>query len=110
MVSCVQFLRKERGTVYGSCILEAGGFARLVKVKDGERTTLGEAEFPWSFYRAYRFSIEVRGADIIAAVDRVEIRATDRSAPFNDGAIGLVIAEGALSTDLVEVEPVLPIP
>jgi ADP-ribosylglycohydrolase len=91
-------------------LLEAGGFARLVKVKDGERTTLGEAEFPWSFDRAYRFSIELRGADIIAAVDRVEIRATDRSAPFNDGAIGLVIAEGALSADLVEVEPVLPIP
>jgi hypothetical protein len=89
-------------------LLEAGGFARLVKVKDDERTMLAEAEFPWSFDRPYRFSIEVRGPAIIAAVDRVQIQATDRSAPFNDGAIGLVIAEGALSTDLVEVEPVLP--
>jgi ADP-ribosylglycohydrolase len=89
-------------------LLEAGAVARLVKVKDEQRTTLAQAEFPWSVDRAYRFSMELRGAHIVAAVDNVTMQTTDRSEPFNDGAIGLVVSEGALSTDLVEVEPASP--
>ena len=69
------------------------------------RTVLAEAPFPWTLEKAYQFSIEARGDEIVARIDGAELRAKDDATPFADGGIGLVIQEGAASTDLVEVAP-----
>jgi ADP-ribosylglycohydrolase len=90
---------------YYAVMLEPGNKARLIKRRDDERTVMAEAPFPWTLERAYRFSIEARGNEIIARIDGAQLRAKDDAMPFADGGIGLVIQEGAASTDLVEVAP-----
>ena len=97
----VQGLRR-----YYAILLESKDRVRLVKVRDDERTILAEAAFAWSLEKAYDFSMEVRGREIVARVDGVGLKASDDAAPFEDGGIGLIIAEGSASTDLVEVAPV----
>ena len=96
----VQGLRR-----YYAILLETGDRLRLVKQRDDERIVLAETAFPWSLERPYRFTLEARGAEIVGSVDGVSLSATDTSQPFDDGGVGLVIAAGALSTDLVEVGP-----
>jgi ADP-ribosylglycohydrolase len=96
----VQGLRR-----YYAVVLEPGGKARLIKVRDNERKVLAEAPFPWTLEKAYQFSIEAHGDEIVARVDGAQLRAKDETTPFADGGIGLIIAEGAVSTDLVEVAP-----
>ena len=77
----------------------------LVKLRDDERTVLAETSFSWTLEKPYRFSIEADGDEIVARVGGAQLRAKDDATPFADGGIGLVIAEGAASTDLVEVTP-----
>ncbi len=98
----VQGLRR-----YYALLLEAGGWARLVKVRDGERTVLAEVRCNWSLERPAALTLEVHDREILGGVDgALSLRATDSSdTAFTNGGIGLVITEGALSTDAVEVSP-----
>ena len=52
-------------------------------------------------------ALELKGPEIVGTVDgALTLRAIDTGdAPFADGGVGLVITEGALSTDEVEVSP-----
>jgi ADP-ribosylglycohydrolase len=98
----VQGLRR-----YYALLLEAGDRVRLVKVRDDSRTILAEAPCRWRLEKPVALALEVNGKDIVCTVDgSVILRAADKSnTPFENGGIALVITEGALSTDQVEVAP-----
>ena len=100
----VQGLRR-----YYALQLEAGNKARLVKVRDDVRTILAEAPCRWTLEEPIMLALEVRGADITGIAGGATLRGTDDSdAPFENGGIGLVIAEGALSADEIQVRPLSP--
>jgi ADP-ribosylglycohydrolase len=98
----VQGLRR-----YYALELKAGGKAQLIKVRDDDCTVLAEAPCRWSLEKPVTLALEVRGQAVTGVVDgTVALRAQDDSgAPFENGGTGLVIVEGALSTDQVKVEP-----
>ena len=97
----VQGLRR-----YYALLLEADDRVRLVKIRDDERTVLAEAPCRWTLEKAVALELEVRGAKITGTVDgSIVLRATDSSAkPFENGGVGLVITEGALSADQIDIE------
>ncbi len=100
----VQGLRR-----YYALQLEAGNKACLVKVRDDVRTILAEAPCRWTLEEPIMLALEVRGADITGIAGGATLRGTDDSdAPFENGGIGLVIAEGALSADEIQVRPLSP--
>jgi hypothetical protein len=98
----VQGLRR-----YYALLLEAGDRLRLIKVRDDERIVLAETPFRWSLEKPVSLMLELCGDNIAGIVDGVPLlhARDDGGARFADGGIGLVIAEGALSTDQVKVEP-----
>jgi hypothetical protein len=100
----VQGLRR-----YYALLLEGGDMVRLVKVRDDACTILDEAPYRWSLEKRVALALEHRGREIVAAVGSATVlRVTDDSDTFfENGGIGLVITEGALSTDQVDVEPLL---
>ena len=97
----VQGLRR-----YYALLLEADDRVRLVKIRDDARTVLAEAPCRWTLEKAVALELEVRGAKITGTVDgSIVLRATDSSAkPFENGGVGLVITEGALSADQIDIE------
>jgi ADP-ribosylglycohydrolase len=97
----VQGLRR-----YYALLLEADDRVRLVKIRDDARIVLAEVPCRWTLEKAVALELEVRGATIAGAVDgSIVLRATDSSAiPFENGGVGLVITEGALSTDQIDIE------
>jgi hypothetical protein len=98
----VQGLRR-----YYALLLEVGDKLRLVKVRDEARIVLAEAPFRWSLEKPVSLALELCGETIVGLIDGVALlhARDDGGARFADGGIGLVIAEGALSTDHVKVEP-----
>jgi len=84
-----------------------GGKAQLVKVRDDDCTVLAEAPCRWSLEKPVALALEVSGRAITGVIDgAVTLSAQDDSgAPFENGGVGLVIVEGALSTDQVDVQP-----
>jgi ADP-ribosylglycohydrolase len=97
----VQGLRR-----YYALQLEAGNKACLVKMRDDACTILAEAPCRWTLEERISLALEVRGADITGFAGGATLHATDNSGvPFENGGIGLVIAEGALSTDEIHVWP-----
>jgi ADP-ribosylglycohydrolase len=97
----VQGLRR-----YYALLLEADDRVRLVKMRDDARTVLAEASCRWTLEKAVALELEVRGTKIAGTVDgSIVLRATDSSAtPFENGGVGLVITEGAMSTDQIDIE------
>jgi hypothetical protein len=87
-------------------LLEADERVRLAKIRDDARIVLAEVPCRWTLEKAIALELEVRGAMIAGAVDgSIVLRATDSSAtPFENGGVGLVITEGALSTDQIDIE------
>ena len=97
----VQGLRR-----YYALLLEAGDKALLIKMRDDTRTVLAEAPCRWGLEKPTTLALEVCGAEIRGFVGGMTLRATDSGgAPFENGGIGLVVTEGALSTDEVHVRP-----
>jgi ADP-ribosylglycohydrolase len=98
----VQGLRR-----YYALLLEAPDRVRLVKMRDDVRIVLAEAPCRWTLEKEVALELQVRGATIVGTVDgSIVLRATDISAtPFENGGVGLVITEGALSTDQIAIEP-----
>jgi len=97
----VQGLRR-----YYALLLEEDDRVRLVKIRDDARTVFAEAPCRWTLEKAVALELEVRGTKIAGTVDgSIVLKATDSSAtPFENGGVGLVITEGALSTDQVDIE------
>jgi ADP-ribosylglycohydrolase len=82
------------------------GRLQIVRVRDDELSVLAETAFAFTFERKIAVSAEVVGRSIRADVDGVSLSAEDDSEhALHDGGIGLVINEGALSTEYVTVSP-----
>jgi ADP-ribosylglycohydrolase len=98
----VQGLRR-----YYALLLEVDDHLRLIKMRDDVRIVLAEAPCRWTLEKEISLALEVRGVAIVGTVDgTVVLEATDCSTtPFENGGVGLVITEGALSTDQIDLEP-----
>jgi ADP-ribosylglycohydrolase len=82
------------------------GKLQIVRQRDDELKVLAETSFPTQFEKKVNANISVTGNRITATFDGVNLSAEDNSAEaFKDGGIGLLVAEGALSTEEVRVGP-----
>ena len=80
------------------------GQLQIVRVRDAETTVLARTGFLLIFEKKISAKVTVHDTHITATFDDVTLRADDQSAAaFTNGGIGLLIAEGALSTDEVRV-------
>lgn len=76
----------------------------IVRVRDDEVTVLATADFAFEFETKLTFDAKVIGNTISASVNGTPISASDpHTDGFANGGIGLVIHEGALSTDAVTI-------
>ena len=97
----VQGLRR-----YYGVRLNRSGSLEIVRVRDGETTVLATAPFRFRFETSTPMRVVVAGAEIRAEVGGSVLTARDDSPEaFHDGGIGLVISEGALSTDEIRIGP-----
>jgi len=80
------------------------GQLQIVRVRDAETTVLARTGFLLIFEKKISAKVTVHDTHITATFDDVTLRADDQTAAaFTNGGIGLLIAEGALSTDEVRV-------
>ena len=94
----VQGLRR-----YYALKLVAGGKAQLVRELDGTHI-LAEVSCAWKLYEPYKLCLEVKGNKLTGYVNgKALLQATDGT--LTDGALALLIEEGRLGCDEVEVEP-----
>ena len=89
---------------YYSARLVRKGLFQIIKVRDEVLTVLAETEFPVELEKPVAIIVSVTGTHVHATADGTSLTADDAS--FADGAIGLLVHEGALSTDAVRVGPV----
>jgi ADP-ribosylglycohydrolase len=89
--------------LYAARILREGKL-HLVRVRDEEETVLAEAPLQVDLEQPIAMAVTVKGDRITATADGVTVEATDMA--FANGAIGLLVHEGALSTEAVRVGPV----
>lgn len=79
---------------------------RLVKALDGDRV-LAEADFSWDVYEPYLLKLEVKGQLIQGWVgDQKFLEAIDSDQPLTGGGIALIVEEGHLMVDEIEVAPI----
>jgi ADP-ribosylglycohydrolase len=97
----VQGLRR-----YYAVRLNRAGALEIVRVRDAETRILATVPFDLAFETRIPVKVAVSGETITATVGGTTLSArdTDEEA-FRDGGIGLLISEGALSTDAVTVGP-----
>lgn len=73
---------------------------QIVRQRDEQTTVLAETSYDLVFEKGIPVQLSVRGNHITAVFDGITLDATDSSAEaFADGGIGLLVHEGALSTD-----------
>ncbi|CAM2152175.1 ADP-ribosylglycohydrolase [Pararobbsia alpina] len=95
----VQGLRR-----YYALLLCRDGYLRLIKNRDGERTVLAEQAYAWQFEKPQYMHVTVEGSRIRCSIEGKPVfDVEDATQPYQDGGIGLVIYEGALSTPEVHV-------
>lgn len=91
---------------YYAARLHREGRVEIVRVRDEETKVLAEAPFAVEFETPYAMSFEVSGPRLTCRVGGVELVALDESdRRLASGAIGLLVADGALSTEEVRVSP-----
>ncbi len=78
------------------------GVARLVEMRY-ERRVLAEAPYDWSLYRWYDLELMVQGSRLTASIDGQTLFDVTVADPFDGGGIGLLVEEGRLNVDMVEV-------
>lgn len=84
----------------------AGGKVQLLKALDGD-TVLAETAFGWEPWRAYSMAVQVNRNHIRAWLDDNQIfDFEDVHQPLACGGIGLIVEDGHITTDLIEVGPV----
>ena len=80
------------------------GKLQIVRTRDAETIVLAETDYALVFEKRIAVTLTAEGSRISAVFDGVRLEGTDDSAQrFRDGGIGLLINEGALSTDEVRV-------
>ncbi len=98
----VQGLRR----FYAARLLRSG-HAQIVRVRDAETVVLAEIAYTTELEKTVSITLSVSGSSITAIVDGLTLKATDDSDhALLDGGIGLLVADGALSTDEVRVSAV----
>lgn len=81
------------------------GTIEIVRVRDDDVTVLASTPFAFEFETKLSFEAKIVGNTISASVNGTSISASDTSADgFANGGIGLVVHEGALSTDAIRIE------
>ena len=91
---------------YYAVRLNRHGALEIIRVRDDEVHVLATAPFELKFETKVPVRVTVQGSAIRAEVGGTSLTASDNSAQaLQNGGIGLVIAEGALSTDEVRVTP-----
>ena len=97
----VQGLRR-----YYGVRLTRGGQLELIRVRDDDIAVLASAPMELEFETGIDVVVKAVGAELIAEVDGTRLQARDNSPlALKDGGIGLFIADGALSTDAVNLAP-----
>ena len=97
----VQGLRR-----FVALMLAPSGLLQLVKVRDEEVTVLAETPFAWAYDKPVALTLTARGTRLRGSADGAAVlEATDTESPLRDGGIALVLIEGAIATDRVEVGP-----
>ena len=95
----VQGLRR-----FYAMLLSRDGYLRLVKVRDGKRTVLAEQAYAWALERPYLMSVTLNGNQIGCSIEGQSVFSVrDVTQPYENGGIGLLINEGALSTSEIRV-------
>lgn len=87
---------------YYALMLLRGGRVAIVKAADEKRIELAVAEFAWQLDCKYELELSVKGTEIRARVDGIELKATDGA--YSGGAVGLVVTEGSLSADSIDIK------
>ena len=99
LVFRVQGLRR-----FYAMLLSRDGYLRLVKVRDGKRTVLAEQAYAWALERPYLMSVTLNGNQIGCSIEGQSVFSVrDVTQPYENGGIGLLINEGALSTSEIRV-------
>jgi ADP-ribosylglycohydrolase len=84
-----------------------GGKVRLLKALDGE-TVLAEIPFAWDSWEPYAMVLEVQGNQLRAWLKgNLIFDLEDSQQPLTSGGIALVVEEGQLLTDAVEVGKII---
>jgi ADP-ribosylglycohydrolase len=82
------------------------GMLEIVRVRDEATEVLASTPFKLEFEKPIAMRVVVKGGEIQAEANGTRLAARDDGPrAFKDGAMGLVISEGALSTDEVLVRP-----
>jgi ADP-ribosylglycohydrolase len=90
---------------YGARLTRAG-MLEIVRVRDEAEEVLGATRFRLEFEKAIPMRVVVEGAEIRATAGDATLAVRDDSPlALADGAVGLLISEGALSTNEVRVGP-----
>ncbi len=76
--------------------------ARLIKVCDGIKV-LKEIDFDIELNRSYSFSLIAHEEKISGSIDKVQLIFTDSNNPLLYGGIGLVVEEGTLFTNKIDI-------
>ena len=80
------------------------GQLQIVKVRDGETTVLAHTAMPVALEKKIALQVAMQGNRITASADGKTLEAIDDDpSAFADGAVGLIVADGALSTDEVRI-------
>jgi len=80
-----------------------GGKVRLLKALDGD-TVLAEAPFAWDYWKPYAMALEVQGNRLRAWLEgKLVFDLDDSQRPLTSGGIALVVEEGQILTDAIEV-------
>ena len=96
----VQGLRR-----YYALRLALGGKAQLVRELDGTHV-LAEAEYDWELYTSYRLELQAKGSTLFGRVNGQTLFQVEDESPLTGGAIALLVEEGRVGCDQVEVRPV----
>jgi ADP-ribosylglycohydrolase len=88
---------------YAARLLRSGSL-QIVRMRDEVLTVLAETAFQVALDKPVSMTVAVQGTTITAIADGVTLTAQD--ATFADGAMGLLVHEGALCTDAIRIGPV----
>jgi hypothetical protein len=91
---------------YYALRLVAGGKAQLVRELDGTHV-LVEAPYAWQFYHSYRLELRVQGDRLVGSIDGQVLLDVRDTSPLTDGAMAMLVEEGRLGADAVQVGPLI---
>ena len=87
---------------YYALRLVLGGRAQLARELDGTHV-LGEAPYAWRLYEPYLLELQVRGRRLTGRINGDILFEVEDESPLTGGAIALLIEDGRLGCDEVQV-------